>query len=154
MSFLCQGPPGDAGPTGPPGPPGPPTAVMEDLFGAPFDYDGNGNVPEAVEFFEDDVAAEPPPPPEFNRDEALPNKNSAILRADSGVHATLKTLSGHLQNLRSPDGSKMNPAKTCQDIKQCYPQKKSGKGTVFLIFLVFSAHLDIIYTYFLDQYHV
>lgn len=83
-------------------------------------------MPEAVEFIEGDVA-DLPPPPEFNEDEALPNKNEAVLRADTGVHATLKTLSGHLQNLRSPDGSKMNPAKTCQDIKQCYPQKKSGE---------------------------
>lgn len=100
---------------------------MEDLFVAPADYDGNGDVPEAVHYVEDDVAAEPPQPEEF-KDEALPNKKSAVLRADTGIHATLKTLSGHLQNLRSPDGSKMNPAKTCQDIKQCYPQKKSGEA--------------------------
>ncbi|KAF1371597.1 hypothetical protein PFLUV_G00270040 [Perca fluviatilis] len=123
----AHGPPGDDGPAGPPGPPGPPSAVMEDLFAAPYDYDGTGTVPEAVEFVEDDVAADPPPLPEMNKDEALPNKNSVLLRADTGVHATLKTLSGHLQNLRSPDGSKMNPAKTCQDIKQCYPQKPSGE---------------------------
>lgn len=135
-SFLFQGPPGEPGPPGPPGSPGPPTAIVEDLFVAPADYDGgNGDVPEAVEFVEDYAGADPPPPPEFNKDEALPNKNSAaILRADTGVHATLKTLSGHLQNLRSPDGSKMNPAKTCQDIKQCYPQKKSGEGPVCLFF--------------------
>ncbi|CAB1434645.1 unnamed protein product [Pleuronectes platessa] len=56
-----------------------------------------------------------------------PNKNAAALRADTGIQASLKTLSGHLQNLRIPDGSKMNPAKTCQDIKLCYPQKKSGE---------------------------
>lgn len=81
-----------------------------------------------MEFLEDDVAADPPPPlPEFNKDEALPNKSPLIRRTDTGIHATLKTLSGHLQNLRSPDGSKMNPAKTCQDIKQCYPQKQSGE---------------------------
>lgn len=86
-----------------------------------------GVVPDAVEFVDDAAADPPPPPPEFNKDEALPNKNEAMLRADTGVHATLKTLSGHLQNLRSPDGSKMNPAKTCQDIKQCYPQKQSGE---------------------------
>ena len=103
-----------------------------------------GVVPDAVEFIED-AAADPPPPPEFNKDEALPNKNEAMMRADTGVHATLKTLSGHLQNLRSPDGSKMNPAKTCQDIKQCYPQKQSGERPVFLLFTLFSV--------ILDQYH-
>lgn len=106
---------------------------MEDLFAAPYDYD-KGFVPEAVEFVEDDVAADPPPLPEINKDEALPNKNSAGLRADTGVHATLKTLSGHLQNLRSPDGSQMNPAKSCQNIKECYPHKKSGKGSVCRLF--------------------
>lgn len=94
-----------------------------------MDYEGNGDVQEGVglaeyDNAEYDVAADPPPPPEFNEDEALPNKN--ILHAGTGIRASLKTLSGHLQNLRSPDGSKMNPAKTCQDIKQCYPQKKSG----------------------------
>lgn len=105
-------------------------------------------MPEAVEFLEGDAAADLPPPPEFNKDEALPNKNEAVLRADTGVYATLKTLSGHLQNLRSPDGSKMNPAKTCQDIKQCYPQKKSGEGLIFLLFFfLFSADLDIILSY-------
>lgn len=95
----------------------------------PYYYDGDGDVPEAVEFLDDGVAADPPPLPEINKDEALPNRNEAALRADTGVHATLKTLRGHLQNLRSPDGSKTNPAKTCQDIKQCYPQKKSGEGS-------------------------
>lgn len=116
---------------------------MEDLFGVPYDYDGNGDMP-AVEFVEDGVAADPPP--EMNKDEALPNKNEAVLRADTGVHATLKTLRGHLQNLRSPDGSKTNPAKTCQDIRQCYPQKKSGEGSSFFFLCPFSACSDFILT--------
>lgn len=101
--------------------------MPEDLFVPSYDYDLNGGYPEDVEFVKGEVTADPPPPPEMNQDEALPNKKDAVLRADTGVHATLKTLSGHLQNLRSPDGSKMNPAKTCQDIKQCYPQKPSGE---------------------------
>lgn len=88
-----------------------------------MDYEANGDVQEAVDLAEYDAAADPLP--EFNEDEALPNKN--IVHAETGVRATLKTLNGHLQNLRSPDGSRMNPAKTCQDIKQCYPQKKSGQ---------------------------
>lgn len=98
---------------------------MEDLYALPFDYDGKGTMPE-TEFVDDGVGADPLP--EMNKDEALPNKKEAVLRADTSVHATLKTLRGHLQNLRSPDGSKTNPAKTCQDIRQCYPQKKSGEG--------------------------
>lgn len=135
--FPCQGPPGDAGPSGPPGPPGPPTTALEELFAVHHDY----------EFVEDDQAADPPFLPEMNQDEALPNKKSAVLRADTGVHATLKTLSGHMQNLRSPDGSKGNPAKTCQDIKQCYPQKKSGEAPVFCLF----AHS---FWFGLDQYQI
>lgn len=94
----------------------------------------------AVEFVEDGVAADPPP--EMNKDEALPNKNEAVLRADTGVHVTLKTLRGHLQNLRSPDGSKTNPAKTCQDIRQCYPQKKSGEGSTFSAFCLFRLYFN------------
>lgn len=123
LVFL-QGPPGEPGPAGPPGPPGPPTAAAEDLYAV--DYDAHGEVQEAVELGEYDDTADPPPPPEFNKDEAKPNNN--ILGAETGVRATLKTLNGHLQNLRSPDGSKTNPAKTCQDIRQCYPQKRSGQG--------------------------
>lgn len=116
---------------------------MEDLFVPSYDYDMNGGgMPDAVEFVEDEMAADPPPLPEMNKDEALPNKNEAALRANTGVHATLKTLSGHLQNLCSPDGSKMNPAKTCQDIKQCYPQKQSGEAPLF------SNYQDIIFSYF------
>lgn len=100
---------------------------MQDLFGAAYDYEG---IRHAEAFLEDDVAAEPPHLPEFNQDEALPNKKSAALRADTGIHATLKTLSGHLQTLRSPDGSQLNPGKTCRDIKQCYPEKTSGEAAV------------------------
>lgn len=96
-------------------------------------------MPEDMEFVEDDVAADPPPLPEFNKDEALPNQIPVILRTDTGVHASLKTLSGHLQNLRNPDGSKMNPAKTCQDIKQCYPLKNSGE--CFLLYCSVLTHL-------------
>lgn len=92
-------------------------------------------MPEAVEFVDDGVGADPPP--EMNKDEALPNKKEAALRADPSVHTTLKTLRGHLQNLRSPDGSKTNPAKTCQDIRLCYPQKKSGEGPSCLCRLFF-----------------
>ena len=97
---------------------------MDDLFGSPFDYDFDGGAPPPIEFGK--AADAPPPPPEFNEDEALPNKASDVVRVDKGVQTTLKTLSGHLQNLRSPDGSRAHPAKTCQDIKQCYPLKRSG----------------------------
>lgn len=114
----AQGPPGEPGPAGPPGSPGPPSAVTDDLFAGLLDYEGT----DAVEFTVDDAAAAPPVLPEINKDEALPNRN-----VDSGVQATLKTLSGHLHNLRSPDGGRSNPAKTCRDLLECYPQKKSGE---------------------------
>lgn len=99
---------------------------MDDLIVAPYDYDGNSDMPSAVEFLDDGVAAEPLP--EMNKDEALPNRKEAVLRASTVVHTGLKSLRGHLQNLRSPDGSKASPARTCQDIKQCYPQKASGES--------------------------
>lgn len=99
---------------------------MNDLMVAALDYGGNGDMASAVEFLGDGVPAEPLP--EMNRDEALPNRKEAVLRASTGVHATLKTLRGHLEDLRRPDGSKTNPARSCQDIKLCFPQKTSGES--------------------------
>lgn len=87
---------------------------MDDLFGTALDY-GDDLEPEA-----------PPPPPEFNEDEARPNNNSAVVEMDSGVHASLKALGSQLDSMRSPDGSRHHPARTCQDLNQCYPLKKSG----------------------------
>jgi len=105
-----EGPPGEPGPPGPPGSPGPPTAAMDDLFGGSHDYDSG------------------PPPPEFNEDEALPNSNSStIMPVDPGVQATLKALSSQIESMKSPDGSRKHPARTCEDLKQCYPGKKSGE---------------------------
>lgn len=97
---------------------------MNDLMVAALDYGGNGDMASVVEFLGDGVPAEPLP--EMNGDEALPNRKEAVLRASTGVHATLKTLRGHLEDLRRPDGSKTNPARSCQDIKLCFPQKTSG----------------------------
>ena len=85
-------------------------------------------VPETDDFVRDGIASGLPIMPDMNRDEALPNRNEATLRANTGVHTTLKTLRGRLQNLRNPDGTKTNPAKTCQDLRQCYPQMKSGEA--------------------------
>lgn len=85
---------------------------MEDMFGGPQDYDAG------------------PPPPEFPEDEALPKSNlTDMFQADPGVQATLKALSSQIESMRSPDGSKKHPARTCEDLKQCYPLKKSGKST-------------------------
>lgn len=82
------------------------------MFGGPQDYDAG------------------PPPPEFPEDEALPKSNSTdMFQADPGVQATLKALSSQIDSMRSPDGSKKHPARTCEDLKQCYPLKKSGKST-------------------------
>jgi collagen type V/XI/XXIV/XXVII alpha len=68
----------------------------------------------------------PPPPPEFNEEEALPNSN-ATQQLDPGVQATLKALSSQIDSMKSPDGSRKHPARTCEDLKQCYPLKKSGE---------------------------
>ncbi len=80
------------------------------MFAGPQDYDAG------------------PLPPEFSEDEALPKSNStSVFQADPGVQATLKALSSQIDSMRSPDGSRKHPARTCEDLKQCYPQKKSGK---------------------------
>lgn len=87
---------------------------MEDLFAGPQDYD-----------------AGPPPPPEFSEDEALPKSNStSVFQADPGVQATLKALGSQIASMRSPDGTRKHPARTCEDLRQCYSEKKSGKLTL------------------------
>lgn len=76
----------------------------------------------------DDAMADPLP--EFTEDEAAPDDHN---KTDPGVHATLKSLSSQIETMRSPDGSKKHPARTCDDLKLCHPSKKSGayKHTTF-----------------------
>lgn len=46
---------------------------------------------------------------------------------DTGVLDTLKALSSQISSMKSPDGSRKHPARTCDDLKRCYPMKKSGQ---------------------------
>lgn len=52
-------------------------------------------------------------------------------QSDMEVDATLKSLNSQIENIRSPDGTKKNPARTCKDLKQCQPGWKSGMGWLF-----------------------
>jgi len=52
---------------------------------------------------------------------------SASLRQhDVEVDTSLKSLNNQIENLRSPDGTQKNPARTCRDLKLCHPEWKSG----------------------------
>lgn len=46
---------------------------------------------------------------------------------DAEVDATLKSLNNQIESIRSPEGSKKNPARTCRDLKLCHPEWKSGE---------------------------
>ncbi|MEQ2164343.1 Collagen alpha-1(II) chain, partial [Goodea atripinnis] len=46
---------------------------------------------------------------------------------DAEVDATLKSLNNQIENIRSPEGSKKNPSRTCRDLKLCHPDWKSGE---------------------------
>lgn len=46
---------------------------------------------------------------------------------DLEVDTTLKSLSQQIENIRSPEGTKKNPARTCRDLKMCHPDWKSGE---------------------------
>lgn len=46
---------------------------------------------------------------------------------DLEVDTTLKSLSQQIENIRSPEGSRKNPARTCRDLKMCHSDWKSGK---------------------------
>lgn len=42
------------------------------------------------------------------------------------VDTTLKSLSAQIENIRSPEGTRKNPARTCRDLKMCHSDWKSG----------------------------
>lgn len=46
---------------------------------------------------------------------------------DAEVDATLKSLNNQMEDIRSPDGTKKSPARTCRDLKLCHPDWKSGE---------------------------
>jgi len=52
--------------------------------------------------------------------------SSSLRQHDVEVDSTLKSLNNQIENLRSPDGSQKNPARTCRDLKLCHPEWKSG----------------------------
>ncbi len=52
---------------------------------------------------------------------------------DAEVDATLKSLNNQMENIRSPDGTKKSPARTCRDLKLCHPDWKSGEYASALI---------------------
>lgn len=54
---------------------------------------------------------------------------------DLEVDSTLKSLSQQIEQIRSPDGTRKNPARTCRDLKMCHPDWKSGKSE--LIYYLF-----------------
>lgn len=48
---------------------------------------------------------------------------------DLEVDTTLKSLSLQIENIRSPEGSRKNPARTCRDLKMCHSDWKNGADT-------------------------
>lgn len=102
--HLFQGPPGNAGPPGPPGPPGPGIDISA--------FAGLGQTEKS-----------PDPLRYMRADEA----SSSLRQHDVEVDATLKSLNGQIETLRSPDGTQKNPARTCRDLKLCHPEWRSGQ---------------------------
>ncbi|NWU90225.1 CO2A1 protein, partial [Upupa epops] len=98
-----QGPPGNPGPPGPPGPPG--TGIDMSAF-AGLGQTEKG--PDPIRYMRADEAA------------------GGLRQHDVEVDATLKSLNNQIESIRSPEGSKKNPARTCRDIKLCHPEWKSG----------------------------
>lgn len=47
---------------------------------------------------------------------------------DAEVDTTLKTISKKIENIRSPEGTKINPARMCRDLRMCHPEWKSGES--------------------------
>lgn len=101
---LLQGAPGNSGPPGPPGPPGPGIDMSA--------FAGLGQTEKS-----------PDPLRYMRADEA----SSSLRQHDVEVDSTLKSLNNQIENLRSPDGTTKNPARSCRDLKLCHPEWKSGK---------------------------
>lgn len=99
-----QGPPGNSGPPGLPGPPGPGIDMSA--------FAGLGQTEKG-----------PDPLRYMRADQASGN----LRQHDAEVDATLKSLNNQIENIRSPEGSKKNPARTCRDLKLCHPDWKSGE---------------------------
>lgn len=104
LFSSSQGPPGNAGPPGPPGPPGPGIDMSA--------FAGLGQTEKS-----------PDPLRYMRADQASGN----LRQHDAEVDATLKSLNNQIENIRSPEGSKKNPARTCRDLKLCHPDWKSGE---------------------------
>lgn len=102
--FSYQGPPGNPGPPGLPGPPGPGIDMSA--------FAGLGQTEKG-----------PDPLRYMRADQASGN----LRQHDAEVDATLKSLNNQIENIRSPEGSKKNPARTCRDLKLCHPDWKSGE---------------------------
>lgn len=65
-----------------------------------------------------------PDPMQYMRaDQAAGN----LRQHDAEVDATLKSLNNQIESIRSPEGSRKNPARTCRDLKLCHPEWKSGE---------------------------
>lgn len=105
LAICLQGPPGNAGPPGPPGPPGPGIDMSA--------FAGLGQTEKG-----------PDPLRYMRADEASNN----LRQHDVEVDATLKSINSQIEDIRSPDGSRKNPARSCRDLKICHPDWKSGKN--------------------------
>merc|ERR1719498_1026947 len=101
---------GEMGPAGPPGPPGPPGAPG--ASGGGFD----------LGFIAQPQEKAPDPFRMFRADDA-----NVLRDRDLEVDSTLKSLSQQIEQIRSPDGTRKNPARTCRDLKMCHPDWKSGE---------------------------
>uniref|UniRef100_A0A8V5GQQ7 Fibrillar collagen NC1 domain-containing protein n=1 Tax=Melopsittacus undulatus TaxID=13146 RepID=A0A8V5GQQ7_MELUD len=115
FGALSQGPPGPVGPSGkdgsngmpgPIGPPGPRGRSGEP--GPAVSGSGTEKGPDPIRYMRADEAG------------------SSLRQHDVEVDATLKALNNQIESIRSPEGSKKNPARTCRDIKLCHPEWKSG----------------------------
>ncbi|KAK0146918.1 Collagen alpha-1(II) chain [Merluccius polli] len=104
VALESLGPPGNAGPPGPPGPPGP--GIDMSAFAGLSQTEKSHD-----------------PMRYMRADQAAGN----LRQHDAEVDATLKSLNNQIENIRSPEGSKKNPARTCRDLKLCHPDWKSGE---------------------------
>lgn len=66
---------------------------------------------------------------------------------DLEVDTTLKSLSQQIENIRSPEGTRKNPARTCRDLKMCHGDWKSGQCPCWCPLRCSHFHPSVLFAY-------
>ena len=85
----------------------------------------------------------------YYKSEEAGTKKHVIEPENIGVFDYVNEMDIRLQAYNKPDGSRRFPAKSCKELKECYPEMPSGE----LSLIVYVRECTSIYTYFFIKEH-